>query len=76
MIGCQSCEKSEETGIPGFLSRGCIDCQARALANGPLYFASAKDGKPSPEYKAALVRVFGAEGWKSGHQLVRQYAGK
>ena len=73
MTGCESCAKADETGIPGFLDRACLDCAARSLANGPLYFESARDGKPSDEYKAALVRVFGAD-WKRGHQRVRECA--
>jgi len=39
----------------GIFIAGCRPCTLRDLATGPLFFASLRAGKLTPEYRAALA---------------------
>ena len=70
---CLSCQAAEANPVTGRYHAGCSECAARALAHGPLVFASVRAGVQSPEYAAALKRVFGEGNERQGHQRVRAW---
>lgn len=53
-MNCPGCE--DPNG--GIYTAGCRACGLRDLARGPLFFASMRAGRLTPEYVAAL-RAFG-----------------
>lgn len=50
MTDCQGCAKPAS----GLYVSGCRGCALRNLAAGPMFWASMKAGKLTPEYVAAL----------------------
>ncbi len=66
---CEGCANPEG----GVYIETCKRCMARDLARGPLFFASMRKQKLTPEYRFALEYVFG-DGWKEGHELVKAEA--
>ena len=70
---CPDCERADKNPLSGFYQSHCQDCQARQLAHSPAYFDSARDGRMSPTYLAALKYVF-REQWQAGHLSVKHYA--
>lgn len=70
---CTSCQAAEADPLTGRYRANCIECQARALAHGPLVFASVRAGVKSPEYAAALRKVFGEGNERQGHEKVREW---
>lgn len=52
----------------------CDGCTARALAQSPVYHDAAQADAITPAYRDALQRAFGAERWREGHALVREWA--
>ena len=72
-MSCPDCEAAEREATWGGYRAGCIECQARALANGPHFYVSSKLGTLTPEYKTALRLLFEAS-WESGHAKVKAWA--
>lgn len=68
-----SCEVAEKNPSTGRYSADCEQCKARALANGRELFDSLQIGKKSPEYKAALTKVFGEGNEDRGHEMVKHW---
>jgi uncharacterized membrane protein len=56
---CQSCQVAEKNPISGYFHARCTECMARALAQGPAFFASAAGGRFTKEYRQALRAVAG-----------------
>lgn len=70
---CDACTRAKEDRVSGYMRANCDGCIARALARSPAFAASAKGGKQTPEYKAALARTFpGRE--TAGHELAKEWA--
>jgi hypothetical protein len=72
---CQPCAEAETNpGVHSFTA-GCLECSARALAHGPIYWAAAKADALTPAYRSALQALAGAD-WKACHERVKYYAGR
>lgn len=72
-MNCEACENAENNPLTGRYRAGCQGCQARALANGHELFISRTMRVKSPEYAAALTRVFGEGNEHQGHERVREW---
>jgi len=70
---CEACAEAETNPRTGMFRAECIECSARALAQGPQHFLSQKAKRILPEYHAALQSVFG-EKWREGHDAVKSWA--
>ncbi len=70
---CSACTIAKVNPCTGRFNAGCKDCDARALAHGPGFFQSGRDGALSHAYRQALRTTFG-EGWKAAHETVKQWA--
>lgn len=69
---CWGCTQFAQ-GHTGSYSAGCIECQARSIAQSPQFAESREAGKLLPAYKAALGHVFAGD-WARGHELVKGWA--
>lgn len=67
---CDACTLYAASRHSGQFKASCRVCQVRELALGPLYFQSSKRGSHTPEYQAALKRMFGKD-WQEGHTHVK-----
>lgn len=72
-MNCEACENAEKNPLTGRYSANCQECHARALAHSFAVFESKRKGEKSPEYAAALTKVFGEGNEKEGHEKVRQW---
>jgi hypothetical protein len=75
VIGCPACAAAESTPNRDGLERDCRGCTARALAATGAHLESEQRGGITPQYRAALEKLFGA-GWREGHELVKGWACK
>lgn len=73
---CQACQAAEANPLTGRYTADCTECKARALANGFELFDSLTKGKQTPEYRAALAKVFGKGNEADGHERVRRWSRK
>ena len=73
---CPECARADRNPTTGLYHVNCDGCKARALAGGREVFESQRTGKKTPEYRAALTKVFGQGNEDTGHELVRQWAKK
>lgn len=73
---CQACTAAEANPLTGRYSADCTECKARALAQGRELFESLNQRKQTPEYQAALTKVFGEGNEADGHERVRQWSRK
>jgi hypothetical protein len=73
MILCHACQEAIKSPSSGMYHADCMDCQARMLSKSPAHFESARLGKITAEYRAALLAVFGND-WLEGHQKVKAWA--
>lgn len=73
---CPACTAAEANPLTGRYTADCTSCKARALANGRELFDSLAQRKRTPEYTAALTKVFGAGNEAAGHERVRQWSRK
>ncbi len=53
MTDCKACQEPAS----GLYLAGCRQCTLRDLAAGPLFWASMRAGRITPEYKAALAKL-------------------
>ena len=72
---CPACKIASSNVLTGHFNADCLECQARFIAQGPLFAASQAAGKLLAAYKAQLQSAAGIE-WESFHQRVKRWAGK
>ena len=72
---CRPCDLADSGELTGIYQSDCDGCKARSIANGMDLFNARKVGEITPEYEAALRRVWGDE-WEAGHELVKAWAKK
>lgn len=73
---CPACEAAGSNPLTGRYTADCTECKARALANGRELFESLNQRKQTPEYQAALTKMFGEGNEADGHERVRQWSRK
>lgn len=69
-MSCADCTTAEANPRSARYTRDCDECRARAFANSPEYFDSARAEAMTPAYRSALQLTFGAN-WKHAHTRVR-----
>ncbi len=69
-VDCNACTEAAVFPLSGLYIRDCLECSARALANGPLYWESRALHRLTSEYRAVLQKRWGPN-WRDGHQAVR-----
>lgn len=72
MTDCWGCQSYERGEVHSYMA-GCIECQARSIAQSPAFVESKSTGRLLPAYKAALEHVFDGD-WQRGHELVKGWA--
>lgn len=72
-MSCKACELAESDPRKDMLHKGCMSCEARALASIGAHVESTEAGAMTPRYRSVLERLFGDD-WKKGHELVRKWA--
>ncbi|MDR0478309.1 MAG: hypothetical protein LBH31_00595 [Burkholderiaceae bacterium] len=70
---CPSCRAAQDDPTTPLFHSGCLECQARMLANSPAFFQAKKAGYITSVYNAALVPVFGTE-VIAGNKRVKDWA--
>ena len=76
MMGCPACAAAESTPNRDGFEQDCRGCKARALAATGAHIESAERGGITPAYRVALEKLFGADAWRDGHELVKGWARK
>ncbi len=72
-MNCTACEAFQKNKLTGSYRADCLECQARSIAQGPLFWESARLGNISQAYRKVLDRTFHGD-WMAGHARVKQYA--
>ncbi|WP_128003445.1 hypothetical protein [Piscinibacter defluvii] len=72
---CKACADAEREPTRDEFHRGCMSCEARALASLGAHVESLERRCITPQYRAALEALFG-EAWMQGHEHVKRWAGK
>lgn len=73
-MGCPACAAAESTPNRDGFEQDCCGCKARALAATGAHLESAERGGITPQYREALEKLFGADAWREGHELVKGWA--
>lgn len=68
---CPHCAVAKSNAGYPVYQAACRGCRVRSLASGMAFFASAKAGRITPQYRAALVALAG-EDWQAAHAEVKQ----
>ncbi len=71
---CTACADFAANRLSGSYRKGCLECDARQLAQSPLFWESSKAGNITQAYRSALDKIFGKD-WLIGHANVKRYAG-
>jgi hypothetical protein len=74
-IPCEACTEATTNPCTGMFNGNCRECDARAIAGGPLFFEVAKLKAMTPEYVRQMKAVFG-EDWKPAHERVKVWAAR
>lgn len=74
-IPCPSCTEAESNPCTGMFNGACRECDARAVAGGPLFFEVAKAKAMTPAYVRQMKAIFG-EDWKPAHERVKAWAAR
>lgn len=73
---CPACAAAQSTPNRDGFEQDCISCKARALAVTGAHLESAERGGITPQYRASLEMMFGADKWREGHEMVKGWATK
>lgn len=73
---CDACASAETQPDRDEFRRDCRSCVARALAATGAHIESAAKGGITQQYRGALGKLFGADKWREGHELVKVWASK
>ena len=72
-MSCYACAAFALNPQSTLYKSGCINCQARSIANSPAYCEATRAGVMTPKYRAALDRAFFGD-LQTGLALVSRYA--
>ncbi|MGV3681976.1 MAG: hypothetical protein ACO1PM_19995 [Acidovorax sp.] len=67
---CPACQAAQARAHSPLFRAHCHGCKVRALAQGPQFWRSLKDGAHTDAYQGELAAVFGAAGAAAGHAVV------
>lgn len=70
---CKACDNASAHPRSGLYSAGCEGCAARSLARTPVFFAAAKEGRFTPEYRMALQQLLPKLTQADAHAKVKQW---
>lgn len=73
---CKACDHAKKNPSTGQFHAGCDECAARAMASGRELFDCLKKKQRTPEYDAALTKMFGEGNEEAGHERVRAWSKK
>ena len=73
-MNCKACTEAEQNPKTHSFNGGCMECSARALSHGPIYWAAARADALTPAYRSALQAMAGGE-WQALHTRVKHWAG-
>ena len=73
---CPDCLTAEKNPTSGLYQSWCDECRVRAIANGRELFDASQAGKITPEYRRALVGLFGADKVEEAHARVKAWREK
>lgn len=76
VMACPSCTAAERTPNRDGFEQDCRSCKARALAATGAHLESEQRKGITPQYREALEKMFGADAWREGHELVKGWARK
>jgi len=67
---CPACQAAQTRAHSPLFRAHCHGCKVRALAQGPQFWRSVKEGAHTDAYQGELAAVFGAAGAAAGHAVV------
>lgn len=67
---CPACQAAQARAHSPLFRAHCHGCKVRALAQGPQFWRSVKEGAHTDAYQGELAAVFGAAGAAAGHATV------
>ena len=67
---CPACQAAQTRAHSPLFRAHCHGCKVRALAQGPQFWRSLKEGAHTDAYQGELAAVFGAAGAAAGHAVV------
>ncbi|WP_428001369.1 hypothetical protein [Acidovorax sp.] len=67
---CPACQAAQARAHSPLFRAHCHGCKVRALAQGPQFWRSVKEGAHIDAYQGELAAVFGAAGAAAGHAVV------
>lgn len=67
---CPACQAAQARARSPLFRAHCHGCKVRALAQGPQFWRSLKEGAHTDAYQGELAAVFGAAGAAAGHAVV------
>lgn len=67
---CPACQAAQTRAHSPLFRAHCHGCKVRALAQGPQFWRSLKEGAHTDAYQGELAAVFGAAGAGAGHAVV------
>ena len=70
-MSCTDCTAAQTNANWGGYHAKCQGCQVRTLASGMAFFASSKERRITPAYRAALHAIFGEDA-DAGHVQVKK----
>lgn len=69
-LHCPACQAAQTRVHSPLFRAHCHGCKVRALAQGPQFWRSLKEGAHTDAYQGELAAVFGAAGAGAGHAVV------
>ena len=73
MTSCHACADFARNPLTGSYFAGCLECKARSIANGRVYFEAKQAGQITDAYRKLLDKTFAGD-WKLGREMVKKYA--
>lgn len=67
---CPACQAAQARAHSPLFRAHCHGCKVRALAQGPQFWRSVKEGAHTDAYQGELAAVFGVAGAAAGHAMV------
>ncbi|WP_057269283.1 hypothetical protein [Acidovorax sp. Root219] len=67
---CPACQAAQTRAHSPLFRAHCHGCKVRALAQGPQFWRSVKEGAHTDAYQGELAAVFGAARAAAGHAVV------
>jgi hypothetical protein len=75
-MSCDACHEAQTNAASHIFNANCLRCSERHFSHLQVRWESQRAGRITEPYMAALVKCFGADGYKAAHVAIKGWVAR